>query len=496
MKRSGLLLSALVIGSLFLLYVFGPQTPNSLKKGTDGGGFGLVDTTNNSDPLCVYVSSLGMHCLAMLGSDTLLRPGALVDYPSDANFQTRVPLPSADLLLQTCLFPSEQTTALIDLLRQPMQKTVAVPTQIYHIDRNLNAGIDLPIPKLSGLVLKAGPRWSEVTEVKIVAPQAWIKLVDENVLLNAVASSAMQKSCIDRLLEAKYEVVSKALIVKGLHFDISDRNGHSYSAKLAVDKGIIHASTGGRTDVDVGQAEQTAADTPLVLGVAFLNPSLLKGKPELREPVLYSASGQAIVSLSGSGGGGHLGENLSSAPAPLGSLAQIEAKGSESSECESGHDLTQSQGQISGILQSPTSNAIEFTANGSIRGGHYATVAPCIIGKAVGFTGHDNGVSARYFISGKLRATVRADDAFLLNVEFSGLPPQSTISVSDFVGRFMPSGDRPGSPITASGDGTLAFGLRGAGIYLVELSASNGVSVNGASPAMVANRGRISVAVE
>ena len=253
--------------------------------------------------------------------------------------------------------------------------------------------------------------------------------------------------------------------------------------------------TGGGTDVNVQQAEQTAASTPVVLGVAFLNADLLKQKSQLSEPVLFSASGQVNVSLSGSGGGGHLSDT-SSPPAALGSVAQVQSQGSESSECESGHDLTQSQGQISAVLQSPANNGLEFSATGCLRGGHYATVASCILGKAVGYTGHDNGVSARYVVNGNLRTTVRSDEASLLNTAFTGLPPQSALSVRDPAGRLLAAGDRPAGAVSVTGDGTLGFRLHGAGVYLVELSCSNGRSVNGASPSQIADRGKLSITIQ
>jgi hypothetical protein len=104
MKRNGLLLSALIVVVLVSLFIFGPSLPDTLKQWT-GGGTGLVKITNSSDPLCAYVNNSGMRCVMLLGSDSLLGPGAFVDFPEESNPQSRVPLPNGDLFSQACLVP-------------------------------------------------------------------------------------------------------------------------------------------------------------------------------------------------------------------------------------------------------------------------------------------------------------------------------------------------------------------------------------------------------
>src|SRR5580704_14000151 len=65
------------------------------------------------DILCAYVSgSLGMKCVAMLGSDTILGPGAIVEFPLQSQAHDLVPLPNAQLFSSTCIVPGEKTDAL------------------------------------------------------------------------------------------------------------------------------------------------------------------------------------------------------------------------------------------------------------------------------------------------------------------------------------------------------------------------------------------------
>src|SRR6266702_2968938 len=96
---------------------------------------------------------------------------------------------------------------------------------------------------------------------------------------------------------------------------------------------------GGSTNVDVNQATKTLATTPVVLGISFLNPTLLQQqKAKLNEPVVFSSSGHAEVVVAGLGGQGTFGKVLDSKP--IGSAAAVTIQGSETSECEAGLDRT------------------------------------------------------------------------------------------------------------------------------------------------------------
>ncbi len=124
--------------------------------------------------------SLNLKCVVVLGSEGLLGPGAVVDYPANATQQTRVPLPNADLFSTTCLIPGEQINALLESLRQQKEKnTVSIAEMTYSLNRSFHLGVELPIPQLANLTLKAGPNAKDVTDITLKVPRAWVKLIDE-----------------------------------------------------------------------------------------------------------------------------------------------------------------------------------------------------------------------------------------------------------------------------------------------------------------------------
>ena len=139
---------------------------------------------------------------------------------------------------------------MLDSLKD-QQNPVVVPEFTYHLNRQLKAGVELPVPKLANFILRAGPEWKQVADVTLVVSSAFVKIVDENLFLNALTSFGIRSSCVDRLIEKRYRIVSKALIATGLRYDVSDQNGQSYSASLATSKGLISATNGGGTVIDV-----------------------------------------------------------------------------------------------------------------------------------------------------------------------------------------------------------------------------------------------------
>src|ERR1700722_525658 len=83
----------------------------------------------------------------------------------------------------------------------------------------------LPIPRLSNLELKAGPKLTEVQDISIKAPNAWVKVIDENRLIDILSQAAIKDSCIDRLIQQKYSVVSKAAIAQGYDIIVKEKSG-------------------------------------------------------------------------------------------------------------------------------------------------------------------------------------------------------------------------------------------------------------------------------
>jgi hypothetical protein len=453
-----------------------------------------VDDHQSTDPLCSYVSSSQLRCVAVLGSDALLGPGALVDYPTNATPQTPVPLPNAELFSSACLVPGEKADALQQLFRQQEQEnSVNLPAQTYDFQRSFQAGVSLPVPRLYNLNLKAGPNASQLQKVTFRANHAWFKYIDENVLLDLLASAGIKQSCIDHLIQSKYSVIAKALIAKDLAYEFTDKSGQSYTFSAAAQKGEIQWNTGGSTTMDLNQAAQILASTPVVLGVAFLNPTVLQEqKTKLQTPVVFSSTGHAEVLATGVGGQGALAQVADQKP--TGAIATAAASGQERSECNSNKDLTVSMADLNAHVRTPAPNSIAITGAGTIRGGHYAT-GNCVLGQLVNLSGHDTGVTGRYAFTGMTRATVRFENATLLRVQFTGLPSGSSIEVHDPEGRALNANAINQPVATVAGDGALDYKINGAGVYLVSLISTVTQVVNGAGSVQMSTSGNMSVSV-
>jgi hypothetical protein len=451
------------------------------------------DGQSSSDALCNYVSSsLQLRCVVILGSDNLLGPGAVVEYPVNATAYTRVPLPNADLFSSTCVVPGEQITALLESLRrQKEQNAVSIPDMTYTFNRSFQLGVQLPIPQLDGLTLKAGPKINELQNVTLKVPQAWVKLIDEFAFADVLARSGIRQPCIDRLLASQYRVISKALIGH-LGYEFTDKNGQSYSFSAAADKGQLKFTGGTGTDITEEQAAKLVTREPVVLAVDFLDPNILKQQPKLNQSVVYSSGGMATVSVSGSGGDGHLAPSkLSNAS---GSAAVVREQGGESSECDGGFDRTKSAVDVSAMVRPVDDQTVDFVTQGGFNGGHYAT-GNCIFGRLANISGHDTGVDVQIFFTAVIRAIVRSDYLHSLTVESSGMPKDSNIGVRDPVGQILPPQGLE-SRTAVPQEGVLKFALHGAGVYAVELSSSISRSISGAGGAQISNMGRVRVTVQ
>jgi hypothetical protein len=432
------------------------------------------------DVLCQYVSrSLGMRCVAILGSDSILGPGALVPYPLGSPVDAPVPLPNAELFSSACVVPGEKIDALLGALKKP--NTVALGTFTYHLEHNLKVGANLPLPEVANVDLTAGPDVSHIADITLKPTNAKLEMLDENLFADALADFGIRKECVDRLLASQYQVVSKALVAE-VNYEIADHSGRSFSLGAAAKARMLTANVGGRTGAGTDFAAHTISATPVVLGVQFLSPGVLQSKPDLREPVVFRTTGQATVGVQGGGGNGQAPGATKSAA--VGETAGVNVSGTESSECQRDYDVTHSGGGLSAnLVESKKSRSVQLTLDlsGEIHGGHYVTAASCLFGHIVGITGHDNSIAAHYFASGTIRAAVRSNAPRNLMVTYSDLPKETSLTVLDPQGRAISLAGDVTAPQTVVGNGNMVLPLRGAGVYLVNFSATFEWSVTGSA---------------
>jgi hypothetical protein len=476
-----LLIAVVTCTVLFAIYKLNPRKPPQVSLGPD--------------ILCSYVSdSLGMRCVALLGSDSLLGPGAVVEYPMRSDLHALVPLPNAQLFSSTCVVPGEKMDALTSSLHN-QQNTVALQSMKFHSDRGLRIGADLPIPKFPDIQVTAGPQASSISDVTLVPSESKAEILDENQFLDVLANFGIRDICIDRLLKSEYQVVSKALVAGKLQYEVTDKQSQSYSLSAAMKKGLLDVKAGGNTNANTDLVLGTASNTPVVIAVQFLKPDIFLQRPALQKPVVYSPSGQTTVSVAGAGGQNYLPPMTSSSP--FGQQASVQSNGREASECKSDFELTRSLGTVTAQLQ-PTNDGqtLQVSLNGIIRGGHYATVAGCVLGNPVGITGHDTGVSAHYSASGSIRTTVRSDNANTLTVTFVDLPGETLLTVRGPNGDLLrPEGAEQAGSQPLQGNGSSQYPIHGAGVYLVEFASNIEKSISGAGSANLANHAQITVQV-
>jgi hypothetical protein len=443
------------------------------------------------DPLCEFVGSKQLRCVAFLGADSLLGPGAIVDYAANSPRDTPVPLPVAAIFSTSCLVPGAEGDALKAATK--VQNPVAVPNLTYNFDRSLAIGTSLNIPKIAGLDLKAGPQMGQLRDVTLKVPTAWVQMMDENLFLDALENAGIKSSCVDRLLAQSYQIVSNALVGRGLDYSLTDKSNQTFSAKLAAEKGLI--SLGADAGMNEKMASVLASQDPLVMGVTFLKLDSLKHRAKLKEPVVWSATGETRLSATGGGGERHISEQKSAAG--FQEPARIRADGSEQSECNAAsNEVTRSMVAAEARVVSSDGRTLEFVPNIQARGGHYATAGRCVAGVPLGITGHDTSATVNVAASGTIRATVKLEMPHWLTVEGQDLPDQSTVSVQGPDGRLLLAENQKAATATVPNGQPVRFRLPGAGVYIVNTLINLQVVGQGAKTNTYQRRGTLKASTE
>ena len=129
------------------------------------------------DRLCDYVvSEQKMKCVTVLATEAYMKPGSIVEYKDNSDGSPgRVPLPTADLLGETCAVPG--TAALKSGVSS--QAAISMPQLVYETNSGLKEGADIEVPKFKEFQFKAGPQWSDVSKVELVNDKAWAINLDE-----------------------------------------------------------------------------------------------------------------------------------------------------------------------------------------------------------------------------------------------------------------------------------------------------------------------------
>lgn len=440
-----------------------------------------------TDKLCQFVrNEQKMECVAVLASDTFMKPGAIVDYHPPA--PDRVSLPVADLMGDACRMPGVDLASLKSEIKR--KEDVSIPQFTYQVNHGLKIGADVEIPKLSGFTFKAGPSWSDVSKIELATGDAWAITLDEFQALAAYGSCKIKKQCTDYVRSQGYRVVGTALVADKVSYRVYNKSDQLISLEAAAKSGAFTANVGGSTDAGSTADATVKAFTPRVVGVRLLPATIFEGQQTCESDVVFEPStGQVQVSISGGGGKGSIGP-VQTQQKPIGQLASLTASGTEESECDPNFERERSGGAANARVDDEGEGRLRFSYDLRAEGGHYVTKAACVGDTVIGKTGHDTTATATAELIATVFVLLRSEDRPPLNVSYSDMPEGAKIEMYDWQSKRLQTprtefvrGDRvtryEDTPPTVSGTGSMTVATRGPGLYRVEVTLRLNSSVTG-----------------
>ncbi|MBP1184203.1 hypothetical protein [Methylobacterium sp. PvR107] len=378
---------------------------------------------------------------------------------------------------------------------------ISIPSFTYAVDRNLQAGVDLAVPQIDGAHLKAGPNFKQVTKLELATDAAWATMLDENRAADALQSCQVKLSCVERLTRQNYRVVGTTIVARGLNYKMFNSQNQALSLDVAVGTGALANTLGAGSGVS-GSADATVKSAePRVVGVRLMPVDLFQGRTTCMSPVLFSASGRSVVTVTGGGGRGSIGAYAKD-EAPLGRQASLQRTGSETSECDDNFERRRSDASAVAKVEAVGEGALRFTYTVAAGGGHYVTTAGCLAGHVVGKTGHDTSATATADMTGVVAVMVRSEGTPVLRVSYANLPTGTTVRVVDWRNEPLhPAGVQgPGGTgpviVQSQEQSETRFQTRGPGIYRVETTFQLDVSVGGNVGNRKTATGDVKVSVE
>jgi hypothetical protein len=440
-----------------------------------------------TDSLCEFVKrEQHMGCVAVIAGDTYMKPGAIVEVLSGG--PGLVSLPVADLMTDQCRVPGADLATLKSGMLK--QNPITVPQLSYEVNHALQIGADIEVPQLDNFTFKAGPKWSNVSKIDLAIDESWVTQMDELAAVDAYGSCQIKKRCTDYIKSRGYRVVGSAVTARGLSYRLYNKKGELISLEAGAKSGEFFANVGGSTDLGATTDSTIKAKDARVYGVRLMPAAVFESQQSCEQTVVFEPpSAQAIVTISGGGGKGSIGD-VQTVEKPIGQTASLSATGTEDSECSPDFERKRSGAQASATVMEQGPGALRFDYNVRAEGGHYATAATCPADLPVGKTGHDTTATA----SAELRATIfvllRADDPPPLTVSYSDMPADTRIEMFDYQSRKLQvairrtvNGDQVTTyedpPAVVSGGGRTTVATRGPGLYRIEASFRLNASVTG-----------------
>lgn len=450
------------------------------------------------DPICQYIQKLQLNCVVTPVAEGVLGPGHFVAYSTVAVPHTKVPFSNGDLFAEACAVPGAKAAEmraqmLTELKKQEQENNLPFDEITYKIDRNFQAGADLPVPRLADLKLKAGPKMTEVQDISLKVPHGWLKIIDENQFINLLAGAAIKQRCIDHVIEKEYSVVSKAAIAQDYDIVVTEKAGQSFDLSAAVTKGDITMDAGGDAGSAVDETIKKNSAIPVVVGVGFFDSEIFReNRARLVSPILSTTSAQTSALAAAMTPSG-LRLWRVEGTATLGKPVSLQHSGSTllgggdprcGPSVQPSAALTSVFAPAKQPAERPESRSFEFLTSGTIAGG--------LSKRWEDFRCQDEPglVEADVSFESVVEMIVRSDNTATLQVEFTGVPIGQA-EVRDWTGRLLTQSPHE----TGEKDGSLKFPLAGAGVYEMRISGARHLSAGGASTRPVDERGTFTVSV-
>ena len=261
----------------------------------------------DADRLCALAQTYHMRCVS-LASPTIYDHGAYVHLDPTQKENDQVSLPTDYVFSPQCSFAA--ATAAFTQFKEDPTQYVAFGTHVFRVDRHLSAGVDLNLPRLAGLSLKAGPKVSDIRSVSLEAESARYFNIDTREFLNTLSSCSVRPACASVVKSANVRVIKRLLVAKNLKYRVETATGESESLASAVRSANLTVS------MDSGSSSTSVDDLSsgkdMVFAVEFFDPDELKGISVCKKSVsIIKVTGSTVANAS-TGAPGYKGDRENS----------------------------------------------------------------------------------------------------------------------------------------------------------------------------------------
>jgi hypothetical protein len=350
------------------------------------------------DPLCRYVRSFDMVCLALPADEETYRPGAISQLVADPHDPTkfRLSLPNS-YLDKTCVIAGAS-------LEQ--WKPSAVPFSLAGVRYNRSALASMNGQISPDFRVNIGPKASTIQAVELTFGEARVSLLDELALVGRIENCAIKPQCITLVKDQKYRIVNRSLVVDNITYELKDSRDASLSIADLPGEALTLAGAFSKTE---SLGTKLMSKRPLALAVQLISDDAIRKANPCTAGALYMSDGVSEVSVASAG------RTVKSPPSEFGRTATAEIQGVEH---ERGSNNIRSNAKAYGLTHQTREGELRIVATALAQGGQYEER------NLSGTVRHETIATAAAEASGVIRVLVRSGPG-MLRVGWVGLPVTS-----------------------------------------------------------------------